>query len=65
MLDEIVVFNRALSADDIKNVLASTQPKFTKQQVERRLAELKELLDRGLILQNFYDRKVKECEVTP
>jgi hypothetical protein len=65
MLDEVAVFNRALSADDIKNVLASTQPKFTKQQVERRLAELKELLDRGLILQNFYDRKVKECEVTP
>jgi hypothetical protein len=63
LLDEILVFNRALSADEIKSALAATQSKFTKQQVERRLAELKELLDRGLILQDFYDRKVKECEV--
>jgi hypothetical protein len=40
------------------------KPKFTKEQVNRRLAELKELLDRGLILQDFYERKVKECEVS-
>jgi len=31
--------------------------------VERRLKELKDLLSRGLILQDFYDRKVQECEV--
>lgn len=63
LLDEIVVFNRGLGDDDIKNVLAATKPKFTKQQVERRLAELKDLFDRGLILKDFYDRKVKECDV--
>jgi hypothetical protein len=40
------------------------KPKFTKEQVNRRLAELKELLNRGLILQDFYERKVKECEVS-
>lgn len=38
------------------------KPTFTKQQVERRLRELKGLYDRGLLTQAFYDRKVKECE---
>ncbi len=63
LLDEIVVFNRGLSEAEIKNVVTSTKPKFTRQQVERRLAELKDLYDRGLLLQDFYERKVKECEV--
>ena len=63
MLDEIVVFNRGLDREDVKAVLAASKPKFTKQQVERRLAELEDLLDRGLILQDFYDRKVQECDV--
>ncbi len=63
LLDEIVLFSRGLGEEDVKSVIASTKPKFTKQQVERRLAELKDLFDRGLILQDFYDRKVKECEV--
>jgi hypothetical protein len=37
---------------------------FTKQQVERRLRELRGLYERGLLTKEFYDRKVKECEVT-
>ncbi|MEI6564764.1 MAG: hypothetical protein WCO42_10715 [bacterium] len=53
------------STQTVKVVTSPTQPKFTKDQVTRRLKELKELRDRGLILQDFYDRKVKECEVTP
>jgi len=65
VLDEVMLFNRALTAAELKDVIAATRPKFTKQQVERRLKELKDLLDRGLILQDFYERKVKECEVTP
>lgn len=64
-IDEVMIFNHALSDAEVKVVLASVSPKFTKEQVARRLIELKELLDRGLILQDFYDRKVKECEVTP
>lgn len=65
MLDEVMLFNRALTETELKDVIAATRPKFTRQQVERRLKELKDLLDRGLILQDFYERKVKECEVTP
>ena len=46
-----------------KAVLASTKPKFTKYQVARRIIELKELFARGLLVQSFYERKLKECEV--
>lgn len=64
-LDEVMIFNHALTEPEVKLVITSTKPKFTKDQVAKRLTELKELLDRGLILQEFYDRKVKECEDTP
>ncbi len=62
-IDDVLVFNRALTEAEVKDAIAATKPKFTKQQVERRLKELKDLFDRGLILQDFYDRKVKECEI--
>jgi len=58
-------FPQGLKEAEVKTVVASTKPKFTKDQVDKRLRELKELLDRGLILREFYDRKVKECEVSP
>ncbi|MBU1736427.1 MAG: hypothetical protein KJ692_14465, partial [Verrucomicrobia bacterium] len=64
-IDEVMIFNHALSDAEIKVVIASVKPKFTKEQVTRRLIELKELFDRGLLTKDFYDRKVKECEVTP
>lgn len=63
LIDEVMVFNRALDQQELKRVLNRVKPKFTKWQVERRLKELKELYDRGLLLQEFYDRKVAECEV--
>ena len=64
-LDEFMIFNHALTEAEVKMIIASTKPKYTKEQVSRRLSELKELLDRGLILPDFYNRKVKECEVSP
>jgi len=64
-IDEVMFFNRALSDAEIKVVIASVKPKFTRDQVARRLTELKELSDRGLLTKDFYDRKVKECEVAP
>ncbi|MCX6994122.1 MAG: LamG domain-containing protein [Kiritimatiellaeota bacterium] len=64
-IDEVMIFNHALSNAEVNVVIASVKPKFTKDQVARRLIELKELFDRGLILKDFYDRKVQECEVTP
>lgn len=64
LLDEVLVFDRALTEVEVKDAIAATKPTFTKQQVERRLKELKDLFDRGLLTQDFYDRKVKECEVS-
>lgn len=61
-IDEVMIFNHALTESEVGAVMASVKTKFGKDQVGRRLAELKGLLDRGLILQDFYDRKVKECE---
>ena len=63
MLDEVLIFNRALAEAEVKDALTVSKPTFTKWQVERRLKELQELYDRGLLTQEFYDRKVKECEV--
>jgi len=63
LMDEVMLFDRALGEADIKRLIAAAKPKFTKQQVARRIAELKELYDRGLLLKDFYDRKMEECEV--
>ena len=63
MLDEVLVFNRALTEAEVKDAITASKPTFSRQQMERRLKELKELYDRGLLTQEFYDRKVKECEV--
>ena len=38
------------------------KPKFTKQQVAGRLRQLKLLFEDGLLTEDFYDRKVAECE---
>ena len=61
-IDDVMIFNHTLTEAEVGAVIAAVKPKFTKDQVARRLVELKGLLERGLILQEFYDRKVKECE---
>ncbi len=65
LMDEVMIFDHAISDEEVKVVISSTKPKFTKSQVAARVAELKELIERGLITQAFYDRKLKECEVSP
>ena len=62
LLDELMIFDRALSEAEVKTVMASAKPRFTEAEVKRRKAELKELLERGLILREFHDRKLKELE---
>ena len=44
------------------NVAAAPKPKFTKQQVARRLRELKLLFEEGLLTPEFYTEKADECE---
>ena len=67
VIDELMIFNRALSAEEIRTVVATVdpsalKPRFTKQQVAARLRELKRLYEDGLLTEDFYARKVAECE---
>lgn len=69
VIDELMIFNRALSAEEIKTVVAAVdpsalKPRFTKQQVTARLRQLKMLFEEGLLTEDFYARKVAECEAT-
>jgi len=62
VLDDVRIYNRALAANDIVAIYSASKPKFSKGEVSRRIAELKELKDRGLLLDDFFERKMKECE---
>ena len=67
LLDELMVFNRALGEDEIKAMVIAVdpnagKPKFTKQQVAGRLRQLKLLWEEGLLTDDFYDIKCEECE---
>jgi len=62
MIDEAMCFNHALTDAEVMAVFTYGKSALSKEQIARRLAELKELHDRGLLLQEFYDRKVKEYE---
>lgn len=64
IIDNLMIFNHGITDDEVKPVLAAAKPKFTKGQVAGRIRELDVLYDRGLLLKDFYDRKIAECEVT-
>ena len=58
----MMIFSRALSDAEIQAVITATRSRFTKDQVARRVQEIKGLYDRGLLRKDFYERKVQECE---
>jgi len=67
MIDELMIFNRVLSPEEIKAMVSAVdpravKPKFSKQQVAGRLRQLKLLFEEGLPTEDFYARKVAECE---
>jgi hypothetical protein len=66
-IDELMIFNRALTVEEIKAMVVAVDPlagkqRFSKQQVAYRLRQLKLLYEDGLITEDFYARKVAECE---
>ena len=61
-MDEIRIYDRALDGPAVTAIYSSNKPRFTKNEVARRIAELKELKERGLLLDDFFERKMKECE---
>ena len=71
LIDEVRIYNRALSADEIKLLATATQagvdvvpaPRAetgAKAPVAERLKQVKALFDQGLISKEDYDQKVKE-----
>jgi hypothetical protein len=44
------------------NAAAAAKPKFTKQQVARRLREINLLFQEGVLTEEFYHEKIAECE---
>jgi hypothetical protein len=70
LIDEVRIYNRALSADEIKALASATragveipQPSANnggKADAAGRLKQVKALFDQGLINQEDYDKKVKE-----
>ena len=44
------------------NAAAAAKPKFTKQQVARRLREINLLFQEGVLTEEFYHQKIAECE---
>jgi hypothetical protein len=71
LIDDVRVYNRALSAEEIKALATATQagadaatpsaPEATaKPATAERLKQVKSLFDQGLISKEDYDRKVKE-----
>jgi hypothetical protein len=48
----------------VTNIVPSTKGKFTKQQVAQRERELKHLYEEGLLLDEFYNKRMDECEVS-
>ena len=62
IIDDVRIYDRALAATDITAIYSATKPKFSKFEVSRRIAEIKDLKERGLLLDDFYERKLKECE---
>jgi hypothetical protein len=71
LIDEVRIYNRALSADEIKLLATATQAGVdvvpappsdnnAKPDAAERLKKVKSLYDQGLINKEDYDKKVKE-----
>jgi hypothetical protein len=74
LMDDVMMFNRALSAEEIQTLFKSQggvlapqsaqtsapAPTQTKPNAADRIKQVEELFDQGLINKDQYDRKVKE-----
>lgn len=68
-LDEVMVFDRALSAEELSTLGSAIDPKivpparvFTKAQIGWQIRALEVLYDEGLLTDDYFTRKVRELE---
>jgi hypothetical protein len=66
-MDEVMIFNRSLTPEEIKKMVSDIDPEagkllFTKKQIQGRLKQLEKLYKEGLLRKDFYERKVNECD---
>lgn len=69
LIDEVMVFDRALAAEEIKQIIAAVDPnagnskgKFTKAQIDWQIKTLDQLYQEGYLTDSYYTRKVRELQ---
>lgn len=66
-LDDVMIFNRALSEEELQAMVYAVdpnaaKPRFSKAQVAGRIRQLRMLFEEGLLTDEFYTAKLSECE---
>lgn len=62
-LDELMLFDRALSQVEVEDVFYCSIPHYNKKNVQGRISEIDELLERNLISKDFHARRMKELSM--
>jgi hypothetical protein len=62
-VDELMIFNHALSTEEVDDTFYCSIPHYNKRQVQGRMREIDELLGRKLITKDFHERKMKELNM--
>jgi len=62
-VDELMIFNRALSPQEVADAFYCSIPHYNPKQVRGRMRDLDSLLERKLITKDFHTRKLKELSV--
>jgi len=62
-VDELMIFNRALTQQEVDDAFYCSIPHYNKKQVQGRMSDIDELLERKLISKEFHARKLKELSL--
>jgi len=62
-VDELMIFNHALTQQEVDDAFYCSIPHYNKKQVQGRMRDIDELLERKLISKEFHARKLKELSL--
>lgn len=63
VVDELMIFNRALTQQEVDDAFYCSIPHYNKKQVQGRMSDIDDLLERKLITKEFHARKLKELSL--